>query len=330
MKKISALLVLTTLVVPAVAEETAVKTVTESAKPTVTTEVKPAVAKADTKVEPVKTEVKKVEAKQEPVTEKVSEYKTKPDIKFPKGLQFGLGASVTSGVNGFVGYANKNFDSFWWKRIGGRFDFGTTAPIKSVINSAIKSQMGDGIELGDENGVTIKDGSITAQHFGALVDFYPFGNTWFLGGWRLTGGYMFGKLGVSAKLTSNTDLPAGSMEFELNGEKYQYTGGQMKGNAAVDWNYAGPYLGTGFDIGLIWGIKIYMDAGAVFTSKTAAASLNVPLKGLEHWNGSSWEAASIDSIAFEENKKEALKEANDELGKIKIFPMVKLGFMYRF
>ena len=37
---------------------------------------------------------------------------TNPDIKFPHGLQIGVGVSATSGLNGFVGYANKNFDSF--------------------------------------------------------------------------------------------------------------------------------------------------------------------------------------------------------------------------
>lgn len=329
MKRVSALVVFTTLTLPAFAENIDKAVVTESAKPevkAVTTE-----AKIDSKASvPAKTETKPVSVK--PAEEKVYENKASSRNKFPKGLQFGLGASATSGVNGFVGYANKNFDSFWWKRFGGRLDFATTSPIQSSIDSAIKSQMGDGVDVGD--GMTINSGTIGAQHFGALLDFYPFGNTWFLGGWRLTGGYMFGNMDVSAKLTSNVEgMPSDPMEFELNGEQYRYTGGQMKGTAAVNWNYAGPYLGTGFDLGLLWGIKIFMDAGVVFTSKTAQANLNVPLSQLQYNDGGTWKTVEGDSALttlFTSNKTDALKEANDELGKLNFFPIIKLGFMYRF
>ena len=62
---------------------------------------------------------------------------TNPDIKFPHGLQLGVGVSATSGLNGFVGYANKNFDSFWLKRLGLRLNFATTAPLKSAIDSGV-------------------------------------------------------------------------------------------------------------------------------------------------------------------------------------------------
>ena len=82
---------------------------------------------------------------------------TNPDIKFPHGLQIGLGISATGGMDGFVGYANKKFDSFWLKRLGLRLNFATTAPLKSAIDSGVDAIMGDeGIDLGD--GLTIKDG----------------------------------------------------------------------------------------------------------------------------------------------------------------------------
>jgi len=112
---------------------------------------------------------------------------TNPEIKFPHGLQIGVGLSATSGLNGFVGYNNKHFDSFWLKRLGVRFDFATTAPLKSAIKSGIDSIIGDeNLELGDE--LAINDISIKGHHFAALVDFYPFGDTWFLGGIRISGG----------------------------------------------------------------------------------------------------------------------------------------------
>ncbi|MDR2412899.1 MAG: hypothetical protein LBD50_01660 [Rickettsiales bacterium] len=265
---------------------------------------------------------------------KKTQHEANPDIKFPRGLQFGLGASATSGLNGFVGYANKKFDSFWWKRLGVRFDFATTSPIKSSINSAIDSALSDGVEIGD--GLTIGSGQLSAKHLAALVDFYPFGDTWFLGGWRLTGGYMTGNMDLSANLTGKMEgLPEDSVQFELDGRHYKYSGNSIHGKTGVNWKYSGPYLGTGFDLGLFWGIKIYMDAGAVFTSKTAEMNLDVPLAGLETSpNGiSGWtpvNPSSAEEAAFNIAKQNALNEANEELQKLKIYPMVKLGFMYRF
>lgn len=253
--------------------------------------------------------------------------------RFPHGIQLGVGISATSGLNGFVGYANKNFESFWWKRLGVRFDFATTSPVKSSINSAIDSALEDGVDLGDE--MTLGGGKLSAKHMAALVDFYPFGNTWFLGGWRLTAGYALGQLNGAATLTGAlADAASQSFEFEINYQNYRYTGGDVTATADVNWKYSGPYLGTGFDLGLFWGFKIYMDAGVVFTSKTAALDLNAPINDmLEYWNGTNWIAVEGNSGLeglFESAKDVALKDANDTLRDLKFFPMVKLGFMYRF
>lgn len=254
-----------------------------------------------------------------------------PDVKFPHGLQLGVGVSATSGLNGFVGYANKNFDSFWWKRFGVRLDFATTAPLKSAINSGIDSVMGDeGIDVGE--GLSIKDGSIKAQHFAAMLDFYPFGNTWFLGGLRLTGGYYFGELDLRANLAGTmSDLPDAEFAFELEGINYKYVGNEIHGTAKADWNYRGPYLGTGFDLGLFAGFKIYLDAGVVFTNKTAQLGLDLPTNNLQKWNGSSWQEVDLSGIKeFEQAKRDALADAQEELDKLKFYPMIKVGFMYRF
>lgn len=284
-----------------------------------------------------KSEIEKVsEIKQEAVVEQKSVATANDSkTKFPNGAQFGLGLSVTSGVNGFVGYVNKDFDSFWWKRIGGRLDFATTSPIKSVLNSAINNAVSDGKNIGDDGGVTINSASLSANHFAALVDFYPFGDTWFLGGLRLTGGYMLGKLDLRASLASEIqNAPGGVTEFELNDVKYRYNSNTMNGTADAKWKYSGPYVGTGFDLGLLWGVKIFMDAGVVFTGKTPSVDLDVPVTDmLQYWNGSSWDNVKIDSDLtnqFENNKNLALKDANEELDKYKMFPIVKLGLMYRF
>ncbi len=260
-----------------------------------------------------------------------------PKIKFPHGLQLGIGISPSTGLNGFVGYNNKNFDSFWAKRFGIRFDFATTSPVKSYINKGIDQAMGDeGFEINDE--ISIVDGSIKANHMGALVDFYPFGNTWFLGGWRITGGYLVGKLDVDADLKGSVDdgLPAGTVEFEFDGTKYRYLGNEVYGTATADWKFHGPYVGTGFDLGLFWGIKIYMDAGVVFTNKAAELDLKVDVNNLQYYDGENWQNFAGDPdyddlvADFNARKDAELQDAQDELDKYKFYPIVKLGIMYRF
>lgn len=265
-----------------------------------------------------------------------SEKASNPKTKFPRGMQIGLGVSPTTGLNMFVGYNNKNFDSFWAKRFGIRFDFASTSPVKSMINRGVDNFMGDdGYELNDE--LSIIDGAIKAKHMGAMVDFYPFGNTWLFGGWRITGGYMFGELNVDADLKGTVDgLPAGTIEFEFGGTKYRYLGNEVYGTATANWKFHGPYLGTGFDIGLFWGLKIYMDAGVVFTNKAAELDLKVNVDNLQYNDSGTWKPftgdPSYDSLVadFNARKDAELKDAQDELDKYKFYPLIKLGFMYRF
>ncbi|MBO4683260.1 MAG: hypothetical protein J5611_01630 [Alphaproteobacteria bacterium] len=255
----------------------------------------------------------------------------------PDGVQMGLGFSGTSGLNGFVGYANKNFESFWWKRLGFRIDFASTSPVQSKINSEIREMMNDkaeGIEITDD--LRITNGTVSAKHFGAIVDFYPFGDTWFLGGWRISGGYFNGKMHLGAEVQSDR-LPSGDYEFELNDIKYKYAGGEMHATSKADWNYRGPYVGTGFDIGLLWGLKIYVDAGVVFANKSAQLGLDVPTNGLYQWYNGAWEQVAGDDplqqqlqATLEDAKREILRDGQKELDKYKFYPLVKVGLMYRF
>lgn len=246
----------------------------------------------------------------------------------PTGLELGVGVSATSGLNGFIGYVNKTRESFWLKRIGVRADFATTKPLKSTINNAIDGAVSD-IELG-ENGIRIDGGTFESKHIGALLDFYPFGNTWFLGGLRITGGYVSGDMKMTTNLSGEIDgLPDDKIAFELGGEKYYYEGNSVHGTAKLKWKYNGPYAGTGFDLGLFSGFKIYVDAGVVFTSKAAEVDADVPFTNLHKADGT---PIDNDTLKSEVNnaKKEALKEAQDKLDEYKFFPMVKMGFMYRF
>lgn len=250
-----------------------------------------------------------------------------PKIKFPHGLQLGIGISPTSGINGFVGYNNKNFDSFWAKRFGVRFDMASYSPIKSKLNKEINEMAGkgeDGVEIGD---MKIENFALDGKHYGAMIDFYPFGNTWFLGGWRLSGGYFNGKLNLTADITDKST--SGTYTFELNGVEYTYTAGSLHGKSKVNWNYSGPYVGTGFDLGLFWGFKIYFDAGVVLADKSAKADLDIPLTGLEVGGTPVQNNATLET-ALKNNIKAELKDIQDDLDKYDYFPLVKLGFMYRF
>ena len=325
MKKISLFALLGIISAPAFAEEVApVESVADDAVPV-------AQSTQDLKEE-VKAELEQ-EFKDTIATKKPERAAAKhaEKIKFPHGLQFGVGVSATSGLNGFVGYANKNFDSFWAKRFGVRFDFATTRPVKSLINNAIDSVVDDGIDIGDS--LTINDGKIDAKHMAAMVDFYPFGDMWFLGGWRLTGGYYMGEMSASAAVAGTiNELDGGTYEFELMGDNFRYTGNSVHGTAELDWDYRGPYIGTGFDIGLFAGFKIYVDAGVVLTNRAAELSLNVPFTGLEMQQGGVWKSVENTELESVVNGivDETLSDAQSELDDIKYYPMVKVGFMYRF
>ena len=325
MKKLSMFALLAAITMPAFADDVDISeknTATQDAVEQVTGQ-----QISDTEKQKLKQEFKdeiKTELKQEYQDAKTAK---KSEHGFLHGVQVGVGVSATSGLNGFIGYMNKDFDSFWAKRFGVRFDFATTKPIKSLINNGIDSIMGDdGIDIGD--GLTINDGKIDATHYAALVDFYPFGDTWMLGGWRVTGGYAFGDMNMAANVAGAIDGPSGYYEFELGGNKYAYTGNSVHGTAGMDWEYRGPYIGTGFDIGLFAGFKIYVDAGVVFTNRAAELSLDVPTDNLKQWDGANWVA--VDLPELDNVIDETLADAQSELDDFKFYPMVKMGFMYRF
>ena len=249
--------------------------------------------------------------------------KANSNTRFPRGLQIGFGVSPTSGLNGFIGYNNKKFDSFWAKRFGVRFDFASYSPIKNRLNREINDAIGDdGVKIDD--GLKIDNMTLNAKHYGALVDFYPFGDTWFFGGWRISGGYVAGNLNLNADVHGKSE--DGKVKFELGGEKYYYLGNEMLATAGTCWKYNGPYAGTGFDLGLLFGFKIYVDAGVVFTGKTAQLDLNVPLEGLKHVS----DDTDVSQSELDSAVAKTLKDAQQEINKYPYYPIVKVGFMYRF
>ena len=80
-----------------------------------------------------------------------------------------------------------------------------------------------------------------------------------------------------------------------------------------------------------------MDAGVVFTNKAAELDIKVDdFDNLQYNDGGTWKPfagdPNYDALVdeFDARKDAELKDAQDELDKYKFYPIVKLGFMYRF
>ena len=76
------------------------------------------------------------------------------------------------------------------------------------------------------------------------------------------------------------------------------------------------------------GFKIYVDAGVVFTNRAAQLSLDVPTDNLKQWNGTSWDTVNVPEL--DTVIQETLSDAQSELDDYEFYPMIKMGFMYRF
>ena len=239
-------------------------------------------------------------------------------------VQLGAGLSGTTGINGFIGYANKKSDSFFIKRLGFRADFAKMPELG--INPNVK--------LSDNSGTSIKidNVKIDSWHFGGLFDIYPFGNTWFLGGLKLTAGYLFGNFNVSSVLKNSNDSLV--QEFEIDGKKYKYDNINSRAKSQLSWNISGLYLGGGFDLGLFYGIKIFFDLGAVLVNNSPTLDLDIPTESLKYFNKTtnSWDSVNTPALknALNDSKNKAIREINESLEKIKAFPVVKIGLLYRF
>lgn len=239
------------------------------------------------------------------------------------GVQFGVGAGIT-GFNVTAGFYNKNLENYFLRHFGMRFDFSDTGALTSAIDSAIDRVMRDGVDVGD--GVKIDNGKLDAWHTSLLLDYYPFS-----GMWRITGGYAWG----GAKLDSDifgeiATAPDERFYFYLAGDHYYYNGNNFGGNAAIDWNFRGPYLGTGFDINIFCGFSVFADIGVVFTNRPAKLHLDIPHEQLYIYNQDSGTWNPITIPALDNDVARATREANDKLSDFKFFPMLKLGFAYRF
>ena len=227
------------------------------------------------------------------------------------GFEFGAGVPLITpltGYNVFVGYVNKNASTWLGRRFGLRADFTIPTELKLVgtisdnpekegyIADAHGTILGYNIKMSDfsdkkfeidvieddkKNQINIgNDGidftlKINNQNMGLLVDFYPFADTWFLGGIRLTGGYYVGDFKISAMAHINDNI-----DYRYNvGAKNNVLRAQIAKGSSIGtdfhWKYHGPYAGVGFDLGIWRGFKFFMDAGVVFADAPKVTDKNV-------------------------------------------------------
>lgn len=240
------------------------------------------------------------------------------------GVRVGAGVSVFTGLNVVAGFYDKNLDSYFGRHFGVRADFASIDALKSAVDSAIDSIMRDGKDVGD--GVKIDNGQLDSWHASVLLDFYPFS-----GAWRLSAGYAWGNARLVSDLFGEIEqVPTQRFYFYLAGDHYYYNGNNFNGTATIDWNFYGPYLGTGFDIDLFCGFSLILDAGVVFTNRAAKLHLNIPHEQLYMYNKETGDWNPITIPALDNDVARATREGNDKLSDLKLFPMVKLGFVYRF
>lgn len=247
----------------------------------------------------------------------------RPVCAFPDGVNVGVGASMLGGVNVLVGYRHIDASS-WWGKFGARFDFADSAPLKSALDSAIDHIMRDGIDVGD--GVKIDNGKLDSSHYAFLIDFYPVDSPW-----RITSGLMWGKLELDASIKGEiAEIPSERFYFYINGDHYYYNGNHFRGSAGIDWDFYGPYFGTGFDVGLFCGVRLFMDVGVVLTNRPSYLNLDIPHEQLYIYDieTASWAPVTVPKL--DADVAAAEHDANRKLADFRLYPVIKIGFLYRF
>jgi hypothetical protein len=242
------------------------------------------------------------------------------------GFQLGAGLGLLGGANFMLGYRIPyNPDNFWKNRLAFRVEYNTAKPFESAVEK-------EEIEIDDEKFTP----HIRGKQFGALVDFYPFGYTWLIGGFRLSGGYYTGDFAIGASMHKEA---SGTFSMKNQNGVELYYKAIAAADLVADLEYEklrGPYAGAGFDLGLFWGLKFYFDAGVVFTEKPGVsadikASGNIDICTNDTYSSCSGNY-TVNSVEIQSLLNDTVREYEHELDSIRkgYFPIVKLGLLFRF
>jgi hypothetical protein len=201
------------------------------------------------------------------------------------GVRIGAGFGLPVGYNINAGYRFNESENAMLKRIGLRLDYNFIDTDKDF-------------EVDGED----YSAAIDNKALGLLLDFHPFGDTFFLGGLRLTGGYYFSsEINVKGRNTKD-EIKIGETTYKLEKEEWI--------EAELDWDISGLYAGFGWDVGLFAGLKFSIDGGVIFTDKP---EVNI--------------SSSKDVVLQDEDVKKEIdniKSDND------MVPMIKVSLSYLF
>lgn len=185
-----------------------------------------------------------------------------------------------------------------------------SVPLKDNLNARLGFNMASYNFDGTASDVDY-DFKLKLNTFDALLDYFPSAGSSF----RLTGGAIYNgnKIDAVAK-------PATGATYRFNGRTYSTaTAGQVEGK--IDFRKVAPYLGIG------WGNAAKKEAGWGFTSDLGIMFSGKPTSDLRSTNCTAL-AAVCNQLAADVAAQN--RELNDELDKLKFYPVVRIGVTYKF
>ena len=231
------------------------------------------------------------------------------------GYQVGVGIGALQGISIHAGYRFSDSD-FLSNKFGTRIEYSTLSFTLDKEEKKNKPSF---------------EFFAKGRQVGALFDFYPFAGTWVIGAFRFSTGYYAGKFEMGDR--KSEDFGAGKT-VELNKKDYVLKG-RVNLEAKLKSKATGPYLGTGFDMGLFYGLKFFVDAGIVFTEKPKV-SVSLSGNGSIEWNDGGLQTANLsnpaDIVKINKVADDMAKNYEDNFKKLykPYYPIVKLGLLYRF
>ena len=233
-------------------------------------------------------------------------------------MKKGILAGVAALVFAMPAFAERSFPSVGVGVTAGTLGPGLTltVPVFDVLNvRAIGSGLAFDIdvEIDDEDGIPNNelefDGDITIGAVGGLLDYHPFRN-----GFRASVGvlYAFNEFEGTAVCDQVTCEVGGQPAVVAQGDR-------LRGE--VDYSGVAPYVGIGWgnavDEAGRWSFSF--DIGAMFTG-----SPDVSVRCTQVSAGGAAQALCDQQADEEEN------ELEDELGDFDVYPVVSIGFAYKF
>jgi hypothetical protein len=220
--------------------------------------------------------------------------------------------SVAAGAVGLIGASMASMAHADVSVVG---EVGTTGigfhaaiPLSSNVNARLGLGYLEYDYRGSTRSVTY-DLSMRTNTYDALVDWYPLQNNAF----RMTAGlaYNGNKIAVAAR-------PDKTGNYVVNGNAYSAaSAGKVTGT--VDFGKVAPYLGIGWARKVEKGWSVSSDIGVLFQGS--------PRSRLQS-SGCTASSAACSRFAADVERENA--NLNDEVGRFRVYPVLRVGLSYRF